>query len=248
MTFRRREQRVGFTEPDLGQPAPGNLRLYGVRIMEYFSACSAVDDGIALRATVALQAGDRRCLSLTYTRRDIAAVAPLSRAADDRLQATLRWWRAWADSCRFQGPYRPVLVRSALALKLMTYDLSGAVVAAATAGLTVWRKESLFARTSEKVRRVRDVPLGRLEWALLALGVVLLVVAPAFAARVTTLGTTKAVRSASGSSWTAERSAGDTFERDGAVDDPPRSPDPGPRVPFAPPRGRGVHDLRLLEA
>ncbi len=96
---------------------------------------ASAEDGSALRTTVRLRAGDRRFLSLSYTRRDIAAVAPLGSAAGQRLQATLAWWQAWADRCRFQGPYRPVVVRSALALKLMTYDLSGAVVAAPTASL-----------------------------------------------------------------------------------------------------------------
>jgi hypothetical protein len=71
------------------------------------------------------------------------------------------------------APALSVLWTRSGALEITSY----LVVAAATAGLTVWRKESLFARTSEKVRRVRDVPLGRLEWALLTLGVVLLGVA-----------------------------------------------------------------------
>lgn len=35
------------------------------------------------------------------------------------------------------------------------------VLAAATVGLVVWQKLSLLARTSKKVRRVRDVPLNR---------------------------------------------------------------------------------------
>jgi GH15 family glucan-1,4-alpha-glucosidase len=49
-----------------------------------------------------------------------------------RLAATIAFWRGWLERCRYDGVYRDQVLRSALALKAMTYAPSGAIVAAPT--------------------------------------------------------------------------------------------------------------------
>lgn len=92
-------------------------------------------EGDILVGTATLGPGDRRYLSLAYTKGDPAVLPPLGRHAEERIADTIEWWREWADRCRYKGPWREEVVRSAVTLKLLTYSLSGAIVAAPTTSL-----------------------------------------------------------------------------------------------------------------
>jgi GH15 family glucan-1,4-alpha-glucosidase len=92
-------------------------------------------DGIRLIGERTVAAGQRLWCSLAYTDGDIGVLPPLGDAAQDRLDSTARWWQAWSARSRYVGPYRDYVSRSALALKLMTHALSGAVIAAPTTSL-----------------------------------------------------------------------------------------------------------------
>ena len=92
-------------------------------------------EGDALVGTVVLGAGERRYLSLAYTKGDPAVLPPLHEHAEERITDTIHWWREWAGRCRYAGPYREQVVRSVVTLKLLTYALSGAIVAAPTTSL-----------------------------------------------------------------------------------------------------------------
>jgi GH15 family glucan-1,4-alpha-glucosidase len=55
--------------------------------------------------------------------------------ARDLARTTQEFWWRWIDRCNYEGPYQKPVVRSALALKLMTYSPTGAIVAAPTTSL-----------------------------------------------------------------------------------------------------------------
>jgi GH15 family glucan-1,4-alpha-glucosidase len=99
------------------------------------ASLEAASNGTAVIGHVRVRAGETLCFSLAYTKGDIGVVAPLGEHAQARLQATLEWWRSWTSGCAYQGPYEEAVQRSAITLKLMTFALSGAVVAAPTASL-----------------------------------------------------------------------------------------------------------------
>jgi GH15 family glucan-1,4-alpha-glucosidase len=96
-------------------------------------AASGAEPG--LRGKSRLRRGERRALSLSYAGGEPGVLPLLGEAADARVEESLAWWRAWSARCRYEGPHRDAVVRSALVLKLMSYAPSGAVVAAPTTSL-----------------------------------------------------------------------------------------------------------------
>jgi GH15 family glucan-1,4-alpha-glucosidase len=95
-------------------------------------------DRTGAHARVALRRGERRYLSLAFATGEPAVLPSLGADADARLAASLTWWENWANQCTYRGPYRAAVVRSALALKLLVYAPSGAIVAAPTTSLPEW--------------------------------------------------------------------------------------------------------------
>ncbi|MEO6828970.1 MAG: glycoside hydrolase family 15 protein [Acidobacteriaceae bacterium] len=51
------------------------------------------------------------------------------------MNETLAFWRKWLSSCKYEGRWRENVLRSALALKLLTHHPTGAIIAAPTCSL-----------------------------------------------------------------------------------------------------------------
>src|SRR5262245_40551712 len=60
---------------------------------------------------------------------------PGTQEAEDGFRETVAYWQRWAARCTYRGRWRETVLRSALALKLLTYQPTGAIVAAPTTSL-----------------------------------------------------------------------------------------------------------------
>jgi GH15 family glucan-1,4-alpha-glucosidase len=81
-----------------------------------------------------LVAGEQVLFSLSSAHHR-PAVLPGRVDTERRLAHTLSFWQEWAKRAEYQGPWQEAVLRSALALRLLVFAPSGAIVAAPTTSL-----------------------------------------------------------------------------------------------------------------
>jgi GH15 family glucan-1,4-alpha-glucosidase len=82
-----------------------------------------------------IRAGDTFQFSFSYTEEAPAVLNPLGDFVRAGIERSINFWREWAGRATYEGPYREAVVRSVLALKLLTFAPSGAIIASPTTSL-----------------------------------------------------------------------------------------------------------------
>jgi GH15 family glucan-1,4-alpha-glucosidase len=118
-------ERRGDTLRSIDGPAIAQLR----------SDAAFAIDGETATARFTLHAGERRDFALAFDSHAPAILPRIGDAATQAIERTIAFWREWASTFAYEGPYRDAVLRSALALKLMSYAPSGAIIAAPTTSL-----------------------------------------------------------------------------------------------------------------
>ena len=130
-------------------PRPGYGRRARVRDAGAFGLRVESKEGVAIlrsdmplvvgdcgaRGRVRLRAGDALYSTLAFADDSPAILPPLGLPCERALQRTIDWWRCWIGRADYDGPFAAAVRRSVLALKLLVYAPSGAVVAAPTTSL-----------------------------------------------------------------------------------------------------------------
>jgi GH15 family glucan-1,4-alpha-glucosidase len=102
--------------------------------VQSFEGGEALVDDWTIEGRFEAGEGSSALLALSLAHQE-PVVFPAREELARRLEATCRSWRSWAGNRAYEGPWRDVVVRSALALKLLVHAPSGAIAAAATTSL-----------------------------------------------------------------------------------------------------------------
>jgi hypothetical protein len=104
--------------------------------LELASPAAATACGTATVGSGTLRSGERWGVRLRVT--DRRQLPPANHDADqvaDDIDQTVQAWRRWTAGINYDGPWREQVLRSAITLKLLIFEPSGAVTAAATTSL-----------------------------------------------------------------------------------------------------------------
>ena len=109
---------------------------WGARVLNLRSdGAFVVGEGEAT-SRVTLHAGESRTFALGFDEETPAVLPSLDAASE--IERTIAFWRTWSSQLTYDGPYRDLVLRSVLVLKLLTYAPTGAIIAAPTTSLPEW--------------------------------------------------------------------------------------------------------------
>jgi GH15 family glucan-1,4-alpha-glucosidase len=91
--------------------------------------------GPAAKAQFRLRAGEATFVCLKHAAPNARIASIDLPRAEALLSETREYWETWLQSCHYRGPFRDSVLRSALTAKLLTFEPSGAIVAAPTTSL-----------------------------------------------------------------------------------------------------------------
>ena len=129
---------------DYGRTAHRTTLKHDCAIFESDSLSLALSAGVPLkkdgsggvRAEFVLEEGELQLFLLKGVDDQSPAHRHLSEhEAEELFQTAIKFWQQWLSSCRYRGRWREQVERSALALKLLTFEPTGAIAAAATTSL-----------------------------------------------------------------------------------------------------------------
>jgi GH15 family glucan-1,4-alpha-glucosidase len=123
----------GIIHPKLTRTANGvSMKQGRYDMVMSFSVQLSVGDG-AIDTVFPMEKGEKLTFVLSYGEAVPRKVSEYR--SELRLAKTQKFWTDWVATLKYEGNWKEEVIRSALALKLMTYSPTGAMVAAVTTSL-----------------------------------------------------------------------------------------------------------------
>ena len=107
----------------------------GVRLALSTNVPLSKDGQGGVSAEFVLAEGESQVFILMDDCPDGVPSPPSEKGAEELLRGTVKFWHDWLSSCTYHGRWRDQVQRSALVLKLLTFEPTGAIIAAPTTSL-----------------------------------------------------------------------------------------------------------------
>lgn len=131
--------RYGALTPRLSSPRPGIVvAIGGGQTLALLTPTPLTLAQGAATGTLLLREGEEAAFGVAYLPYILAHPPEVAADANRSLESTVAYWHAWVAGHVYRGAWKEHVLRSALVLKLLTYDPTGAVVAAPTCSLPEW--------------------------------------------------------------------------------------------------------------
>jgi GH15 family glucan-1,4-alpha-glucosidase len=91
--------------------------------------------GAGVSAEFSLEEGKSQSFQFRELTPNQSEIGCSEQMSDQFFNETIQYWRKWISKCSYRGRWRETVHRSALALKLLTFEPTGAIVAAPTCSL-----------------------------------------------------------------------------------------------------------------
>ena len=124
--------------PTFCQTGPTLWTDLGNRVLHLTSSVSLSASEATARAKIEVSAGTRFDFALGFDDHTPAVFCGNGDAATRDIDSTTAFWRRWISQLTYDGEHRSAVERSVLALKLLSYAPSGAIIAAPTTSLPEW--------------------------------------------------------------------------------------------------------------
>ncbi len=123
--------------PEYGESCKLELNQHGAKVINHNISLASTHpikwDETTQKGEIILSHGDSARIVLCYNTNLLHS--ELEYWSDQQLFNTRRYWETWLHQCLYKGRWRRMVERSALTLKLLTYQPSGAILAAPTTSL-----------------------------------------------------------------------------------------------------------------
>lgn len=111
----------------------GNVALAGPNLVVIRSSTPMAGEDLSTTAAFEVQSGQRTSFVLSYGASHKAPPEPVD--SELALSETLCYWREWISRCTYRGEHESAIRRSLITLKALTFQETGAIVAAPTTSL-----------------------------------------------------------------------------------------------------------------